>query len=100
MGASGHMSRDGGVTELEGRPVLKAGCRLAPSGDVLLIPEGVLRLHGPARRILEACDGTQTVPEIVAKLASEFRNAEPVKVSEETAAFLAKLVEKGVVEFV
>jgi Coenzyme PQQ synthesis protein D (PqqD) len=88
------------VTDLEGRPLLKAGCRLSPSGDVLLIPEGVLRLHGPARRILEACDGTQTVPQIVATLLGEFRDVEPAKVSEETAAFLTKLAEKGAVEFV
>lgn len=88
------------MTDFEGHPLLKAGCRLSPSGDVLLIPEGALRLQGPARHIVEACDGTQTVPQIVAKLLGEFRAAEPAKVSEETKMFLEKLFEKGAVEFI
>lgn len=88
------------MTDFEGRPLLKAGCRLSPSGDVLLIPEGALRLQGPARRILEACDGTSTVQQIVAALLKDFRTAEPAKVSDETKVFLGKLFEKGAVEFV
>jgi hypothetical protein len=88
------------MTQLEGRPRLKAGCRLAPSGDVLLIPEGVLRLKGPAHRIVMACDGSQTVTQIVDSLLKDFPTAEPEKVREETAAFLARLSEKGALEFV
>ena len=88
------------MAEFIGRPSLKAGCRLSQSGDVLLIPEGVLRLQGPARRIVEACDGTQTVPQIIAALLAEFPAAEPARVSQETATFLTKLAEKGAVEFV
>jgi pyrroloquinoline quinone biosynthesis protein D len=88
------------MTSLEGRPLLKAGCRLAPSGDVLLIPEGALRLQGPARQIVSACDGTRTVPQIVATLLTAFPNAEASKVSDETTAFLTKLAQKGVVEFI
>ena len=88
------------MTIFEQRPLLKAGCRLAPSGDVLLIPEGALRLQGPARQIVAACDGTQTVQQIVATLLARFPNAEPAKVSEETAAFLNKLMGKGAVEFI
>ena len=80
--------------------MLKAGCRLSSSGEVLLIPEGALKLHGPARRIIEACDGRQTVPQIVAILVRDFRTAEPAKISEETNTFLRKLSEKGAVEFV
>ena len=88
------------MTALEGRPILKAGCRLSASGDVLLIPEGALRLQGPARRILEACNGTQTVPQIIATLVTEFHNAAPEKVSAETRTFLTKLLEKGAIELV
>jgi len=87
------------MTTFEDRPLLKAGCRLAPSGDVLLIPEGALRLQGPARQIVAACDGTRTVQHIVETLLAAFPNAEVAKVSEETAAFLTRLAEKGVVEF-
>jgi pyrroloquinoline quinone biosynthesis protein D len=79
---------------------LKAGCRLSAAGDVLLIPESVLRLQGPARLIVEACDGTKTVPQIVAWLLEAFPNSEMLKVSAETATFLTRLVEKGVIEFV
>ena len=84
----------------EGRPQLRAGCRLAPSGDVLLIPEGALRLHGPAARILQSCDGTKTVPEIVAALFGEFPGADQAKISKETSAFLNKLFERAAIEFV
>ncbi len=86
------------MTNAAGRPLLKAGCRLAPSGDVLLIPEGALRLQGPARQIVAACDGTRTVEQIVASLLAVFPQADQAKVSDETTAFLTKLVEKGVVE--
>jgi pyrroloquinoline quinone biosynthesis protein D len=84
----------------EGCPRLKAGCRLSATGDVLLIPESVLRLQGPARLIVEACDGTKTVPQILDQLRERFPNSEPLKVSEETAAFLSRLAEKGAIEFV
>ncbi len=88
------------MTDLStGKPRLKPGCRLAPAGDVLLIPEGVLRLQGPGARILRACDGTKAVREIVDELLREFPSAESTKVSEETTAFLTRLAERGVVEF-
>lgn len=82
-----------------GKPRLKPGCRVAPAGDVLLIPEGVLRLQGPGARILQACDGTKTVHEIVDELLREFPSAESTKVTEETTAFLTRLAERGVLEF-
>ncbi len=88
------------MMEAQARPRLKAGCRLSPSGDVLLIPEGALKLQGPARRILEACDGERTVPQIVAALLADFSGAEPAKVFEETASFLKRLSEKGAIEWV
>jgi len=80
--------------------MLKPGCRLSPAGEVLLIPEGALRLQGPAYRILQACDGTKTVTEIVAELLKDFPGADQMKVSEETSSFLLKLVERAVIEFV
>jgi coenzyme PQQ biosynthesis protein PqqD len=83
-----------------GRPLLKPGCRLSSAGDVLLIPEGALRLQGPAYRILQSCDGTKTVPEIVTALLAEFPGADQAKVSEETFSFLEKLVNRAVIELV
>ncbi len=88
------------MTSSDRRPLLKPGCRLSPSEDVLLIPEGVLRLKGPARQIVKACDGTKTVPQIVETLLVEFASAEPLKVAEETSQFITRLVEKGAVELV
>jgi pyrroloquinoline quinone biosynthesis protein D len=88
------------MTVPEGRPLLKPGCRLSPAGDVLLIPEGALRLQGPAYRILQACDGTKTIPQIVAALIDEFPGADQTKVSEETSTFLMKLAGRAVIEFV
>ena len=88
------------MTTSEGRPLLKPGCRLSPAGDVLLIPEGALRLQGPACRILQACDGTKTVAQIVSTLLEEFPAADQTTVSAETSSFLTKLVERSVIEFV
>jgi hypothetical protein len=87
------------MTATEGRPLLKPGCRLSPAGDVLLIPEGALRLQGPASRIVQSCDGTKTVPEIVTALLDQFPGADHVKVSEETLSFLMKLADRGAIEF-
>ena len=88
------------MTLPEGRPQLRPGCRLVDSGEVLLIPEGALRLQGPASCIVRACDGTKTVPEIVASLFEQFPGADEAKISEETSAFLKKLSERAVIEFV
>ena len=87
------------MTVLQGRPVLKPGCRLSPGGDALLIPEGVLRLQGPASRIVQFCDGTKTVSEIVTTLLEQFPDADLAKVSEETSTFLVKLADRGAIEF-
>ena len=88
------------MTILNGRPQLKPGCRVSPAGDMLLIPEGALRLQGPASRIVQICDGTRTLPEIVATLVEEFPGADHGKVHEETSTFLMKLADRGVVQFI
>ncbi len=78
---------------------MKAGCRLSPQGDVLLFPEGALRLQGPSRQIIEACDGTRTVEQIGDVLLKKFPGAEPARVLKETGTFLQQLSEKGLVEY-
>jgi hypothetical protein len=88
------------MTTAGARPILKAGCRLSPAGDLLLIPEGALRLQGPASQIVRACDGTKTIPEIISALQVEFASADPAKITHETESFIARLVERGVAEFV
>jgi pyrroloquinoline quinone biosynthesis protein D len=43
---------------------------------VLLYPEGMVRLNGPAGEILSRCDGQSTVDGIVADLSARFPGAE------------------------
>jgi len=88
------------MNELEGRPILRPGCRLSASSDLLLIPEGALRLQGPAAHIVQACDGVKTVPEIVATLLKNFPGTEEARVWDETSAFLTKLRDRAILEFV
>lgn len=88
------------MTVAEGRPKLKSGCRLSAAGDVLLIPEGALKLAGPASRIVQWCDGTKTVPEIVNALLEQFPGADLARVSEETVGFIRRLAERGAIEYV
>jgi coenzyme PQQ biosynthesis protein PqqD len=87
------------MTNLSQRPALKSGCRLSREGDVLLIPEGALRLHGPSARILQGCDGRKSVQQIIDQLLQEFPTSDPAKIAEETSSFLLKLAERGAIVF-
>lgn len=42
---------------------------------VLLYPEGLVKLNGPASEILKRCDGKTTVPDITADLERSFSTA-------------------------
>ncbi|HUI60724.1 MAG TPA: pyrroloquinoline quinone biosynthesis peptide chaperone PqqD [Steroidobacteraceae bacterium] len=84
----------------ESVPRLARGCRLTedPSrGWVLLIPEGILRLSGPGPRILQRCDGSRTLGEIVRELGEEFAAGDPARVAADTAAFLERLRERRII---
>ena len=83
------------------RPKLRPGCRLGDSaqqGDVLLIPEGVLRLVGPGRKIVERCDGQHTLDEIVRDLKVEFPSVAPERIEAEVTTFVERLNKKGALE--
>ncbi len=83
------------------QPKLRPGCRLSDSpqqGDVLLIPEGILRLVGPGKKILEYCDGQRTVTEIVHGLQQAFPSVDPSRIESEVNTFLERLHQKGVLE--
>ena len=84
------------------QPRLRPGCRLqesAQQGDVLLIPEGVLRLVGPGRKIVERCDGQRTVDDIVRELTAEFPTVQPERIAAEVTTFIERLHEKRVLDF-
>ncbi|HCC57278.1 MAG TPA: pyrroloquinoline quinone biosynthesis peptide chaperone PqqD [Solibacterales bacterium] len=86
----------------ESRPRLRAGCRFseAPGQDnVLLIPEGLIKLAGPARKILELCDGQRTFAQILSELQCVYPAAPREQMERDTASYLERLRERGAVEY-
>jgi len=82
---------------------LAPGCRLNAAGgqeDLLLIPEGALRLKGPARAVLELCDGTRTLREIVEELTQRYPSDDAARIETEIGALLGRLRDRGVLEYV
>jgi pyrroloquinoline quinone biosynthesis protein D len=80
---------------------LAPGCRLSTAQgreDLLLIPEGALRLKGPARAIIELCDGERTLVEIVRELNRRYPGADAARVEAEATAFVIRMRERGVLE--
>ncbi len=81
---------------------LAPGCRLsAATGqeDLLLIPEGALRLKGPARAIVELCDGQRTLGQVVEELARRYPGEDLGRIQTETAALVAGLQRRGVLQY-
>ena len=92
------------MSELLGssQPKLRPGCRLREStgqGDMLLIPEGALRLAGTGRKIVERCDGQHSLEDIVRELKAEYPAVEPARIEAEVTTFLERLYQKRVVDF-
>ena len=86
----------------ESKPTLRAGCRLSDSPgqvDMLLIPEGALRLKGTSLKIVELCDGQRSVADIVLELQAMYPSAPPAQIAEQVAEFLERLRAKSVLEF-
>ena len=82
---------------------LAAGCRLSESGaseDLLLIPEGALRMQGPARKIVELCNGERPVRGIVEELQRRYGAQDAARIETETVALLTRLHQRGVLEYV
>ena len=81
---------------------LAPGCRLNAAGgseDLLLIPEGAFRLKGPARTIVELCDGQRTFAGVVEELQRQYPSAQPARIETEAEVLLARLRERGVLEY-
>jgi coenzyme PQQ biosynthesis protein PqqD len=86
----------------ESQPRLRRGCRfseLSGQDDILLIPEGLIKLAGPGRKILELCDGERTFAQILSALHSVYPGAPPEQVEHDTASYLEGLRARGAVEF-
>jgi len=84
-------------------PRLAPGCRLNAAGgqeDLLLIPEGALRLKGPARAIIELCDGERALRQIVEELTRRYPSDDGARIKTEVMALLAHLRDRGVLQYV
>jgi coenzyme PQQ biosynthesis protein PqqD len=83
------------------RPRLAAGCRWGMHGDepVVLYPEGMIRAEGTGRKILELCDGHNSLQQIVTKLTQLYENADPEKVSHDVMIFVETLHRKRIVDY-
>jgi pyrroloquinoline quinone biosynthesis protein D len=65
------------------------------NADVLLFPEGVLVLNGPANAILTLCDGVRSVSDIAATLAAQLDGRD---VTADIITLLDRLASRGLVE--
>ena len=87
---------------LEAKPRLAPGCRLNEKSQpqrILLMPERALRLNGPSLQIIERCDGTRTVRQIITELQKLYSKAEPQKVEDDILGYLARLNEQRALDF-
>jgi len=78
-------------------PSLARGCRLGKD-QVLLMPEGIIKLSASAIRILELCDGKRNVAEIVSTLQKEYAAETHAKINTDVRAYLSTLVAKKALE--
>ncbi len=80
---------------------LAPGCRLSTAAgqeDLLLIPEGALRLIGPARAIVELCDGGRPLARFFKTLKQRYPSGDAERIEAELVALLTRLRDRGVVE--
>jgi len=82
------------IMDVNDAPRLAAGCRLHATEPVLLVPEGALKLVGPAREILARLDGQKTVAAIVEELKSEYPEAPGAELEHD---LLERMRQRGVV---
>ena len=88
---SGRVSMD-----MNSIPMVVRGCRLHPTQDVLLMPEGTLELNGPSRDVLARVDGNRNVAGIVQELLQEYEGAEEAEIRTDVLALLQDLKNRGV----
>ncbi len=65
----------------------------------MLFPEGMIRVQGTGRSILELCDGKRTVQEIAAALSEAYSGGDPAKIREDVGSFLEALQQKRIVDY-
>ena len=88
--------------EMHAQPRLAPGCRLSEPNRtprMLQMPERALRLNGPSLEIVERCDGSRTVQQIISELQKIYSKAEPERVEKDILGYLALLQEQQALEF-
>jgi pyrroloquinoline quinone biosynthesis protein D len=83
--------------DLHATPRLAPGCRLHPTEAVMLIPEGTLKLQGPARDILAQLDGKQSVAAIVKELVKQYEGVDEDDIRRDVLGLLDRMEQRGVV---
>ena len=63
------------------------------------MPERALRLNGPSVEIVDRCDGTRTVRDLISELQALYSTADRLKIEQDVFAYLARLNEQGAIEF-
>lgn len=85
---------------LQARPVLRSLYRLqwedAQQAWVLLYPEGMVRLNGPASEILKRCNGATSVSALVDDLERAFS---ATGLQDDVNEFLTEAASRGWIEF-
>ena len=88
---------DGTMAELPERPKLAPGVRLhfdkARNDWVLLAPERIVEIEGPAQEILRRCDGSRTLDQVIDELAAVYA-ADRAVIAADVTDMLAELVAK------
>jgi pyrroloquinoline quinone biosynthesis protein D len=86
-----------GAAPVPERPRLAPGVRLhfdnTRSAWVLLSPERVIEAEGPAHEIIQRCDGSRTVGQIIDELAALFTGDRAV-ITADVTEMLSELVAK------
>ena len=77
-------------------PMMARGCRLHPTENMLLMPEGTLELNGPSRDVLGRVDGNRNIAAIVQELLQEYEGAQEAEVSSDVLSLLEDLKARGV----
>lgn len=87
--------------DLTSKPRLAPGVRLGENQGqrVLLMPERALRLNGPSLEIVERCDGTHSVQQIVTELQQLYSKADPAKVEQDILGYLQLLLKERALDF-
>jgi coenzyme PQQ biosynthesis protein PqqD len=63
------------------------------------MPERALRLNGPSLEIVQRCDGTHTVQQIITELQKLYSQADPKKVETDILGYLQLLNDQRALDF-